>query len=141
MDSWRDKRQLSTLYSALTNLSLPALPAVRPRMSKDYSDTESILPQPEAKLGVYEKVPQHVAQTEITAIVPHLVAQSGVPAILPQLVANIPWGHNILLLEKVKDLVSRFWYMEQVVEHGYGDWSDNARHAMCRAICDEFEKL
>lgn len=58
-----------------------------------YSGTESILPQPVAKSGADEKV--------------------------PQLVANIPWGHNILLLEKVKDLVSRLWYMEQVVEHGY----------------------
>lgn len=71
-----------------------------------YSGDKLILPQPVAKLTEGKKVPQPVAQTDI-------------PAILQQLVAKIPWGHNILLMEKVKDLSARLWYMQQIVEHGY----------------------
>lgn len=36
---------------------------------------------------------------------------------LPQLVAEIPWGHNILLLEKIKDKEQRFWYAKSTIEH------------------------
>jgi hypothetical protein len=32
---------------------------------------------------------------------------------LPQAVAEIPWGHNITLLEKVKDSAKRIWYARQ----------------------------
>jgi len=39
--------------------------------------------------------------------------------ILQQLVAKLPWGHHIVLLEKVKDEGERFWYIEQAVEHGW----------------------
>ena len=41
---------------------------------------------------------------------------------VPQLVAQIPWGHNIVLLEKVKDPVEQKWYLEQTLEQG---WSRN----------------
>ncbi len=29
---------------------------------------------------------------------------------VPQAVAQLPWGHNILLIEKVKNIDKRFWY-------------------------------
>ncbi|MBI4765935.1 MAG: DUF1016 domain-containing protein [Deltaproteobacteria bacterium] len=38
---------------------------------------------------------------------------------LQQLVARIPWGQNILLMEKIKDLPVRLWYMQQTIEHGW----------------------
>jgi predicted nuclease of restriction endonuclease-like (RecB) superfamily len=44
------------------------------------------------------------------------------PEVVPQLVAQLPWGHNILLLEKIKDDSERDWYMRQTIEHG---WSRN----------------
>ncbi len=40
--------------------------------------------------------------------------------ILPQTVAKLPWGHNILLIEKLKDREIRSWYAEQCVEN---QWS------------------
>ena len=40
-------------------------------------------------------------------------------AILPQAVAEIPWGHNVWLLEKVKDLTQRLWYAAKTLEHGW----------------------
>jgi predicted nuclease of restriction endonuclease-like (RecB) superfamily len=39
-----------------------------------------------------------------------------------QPVALIPWGHNVVLLDKVKDAGEREWYARQTVEHG---WSRN----------------
>jgi predicted nuclease of restriction endonuclease-like (RecB) superfamily len=33
-------------------------------------------------------------------------------------IANIPWGHNILLIEKIKNLEERLWYAEQTIKHG-----------------------
>lgn len=41
---------------------------------------------------------------------------------LPQAVADIPWGHNRILLTKVKDLTARLWYARMTLEHG---WSRN----------------
>ena len=46
---------------------------------------------------------------------------------LQQLVAKIPWGQNILLMEKVKDKKVRLWYMQQTIEKGWSrDWLLNA---------------
>jgi predicted nuclease of restriction endonuclease-like (RecB) superfamily len=42
--------------------------------------------------------------------------------ILPQAVAEIPWGHNVTLLEKLKNTNERLWYAEQTIENG---WSRN----------------
>lgn len=39
-----------------------------------------------------------------------------------QVVGQIPWGHNVVLLGKVKDAGEREWYARQTVEHG---WSRN----------------
>lgn len=52
---------------------------------------------------------------------------SKVPQAVAQLTAQIPWGHNILLIEKVKDKSVRLWYMQQTVEQG---WSRNALNLM-----------
>jgi predicted nuclease of restriction endonuclease-like (RecB) superfamily len=38
---------------------------------------------------------------------------------VPQAVAQIPWGHNIVILEKVKDAVERKWYAAQSMQHGW----------------------
>lgn len=41
---------------------------------------------------------------------------------MPQAVAQIPWAHNVSLLEKVKDAATREWYAQAAFEHG---WSRN----------------
>ena len=33
--------------------------------------------------------------------------------------AHIPWSHNILILDKVKDTDERLWYIEKCVENGW----------------------
>jgi predicted nuclease of restriction endonuclease-like (RecB) superfamily len=38
---------------------------------------------------------------------------------LPQAVAEIPWGHNVILLEKLKDSAQRIWYAQQATTNGW----------------------
>src|SRR3954451_522814 len=42
--------------------------------------------------------------------------------IVQQLVAQIPWGHNVRLLDLVKNQSAREWYVRQIIENG---WSRN----------------
>src|ERR1700722_14993325 len=39
-----------------------------------------------------------------------------------QVVALLPWGHNIRLVEALKEPVDREWYARRAIEHG---WSRN----------------
>ena len=41
---------------------------------------------------------------------------------MQQVVAQIPWGHNIVLLDKVADMDERKWYIKKSAENG---WSRN----------------
>lgn len=38
---------------------------------------------------------------------------------LPQAVGEIPWGHNILLLTKLKNPTDRLWYAKKSIENGW----------------------
>ena len=42
--------------------------------------------------------------------------------IVQQLAAQIPWFHNCVLIDKVKDPEQRQWYINKTIEHG---WSRN----------------
>jgi predicted nuclease of restriction endonuclease-like (RecB) superfamily len=42
--------------------------------------------------------------------------------IVQQLVAQIPWGHNVRILDQVKTPAERLWYAQQTIENG---WSRN----------------
>jgi predicted nuclease of restriction endonuclease-like (RecB) superfamily len=44
------------------------------------------------------------------------------PAILQQLIAKLPWGHNLRVLDRIKDRPTREWYLRAALEHG---WSQN----------------
>lgn len=41
---------------------------------------------------------------------------------VPQLVAQIPWSHNVLIMEKIKDVDVALWYVRKTAENG---WSRN----------------
>jgi predicted nuclease of restriction endonuclease-like (RecB) superfamily len=42
--------------------------------------------------------------------------------IVQQLVALIPWGHNVRILDAVKDITAKLWYVQKTRENG---WSRN----------------
>ena len=54
--------------------------------------------------------------------VPQLVGQISKAGYVEQLTAQIPWGHNRLIVEKIKNIEAALWYIQQTIEHG---WSRN----------------
>ncbi len=42
---------------------------------------------------------------------------------LQPIVAQIPWTHNIILIQKVKDKELRYWYMEQILQNGWSKYN------------------
>ena len=38
---------------------------------------------------------------------------------LPEVLAVVPWGHNIVLLQKLNDIAQRLWYAVKTIEHGW----------------------
>ena len=60
---------------------------------------------PPSHKGNAEKLPQPVAEIE--------------RAKLPPPVAVLPWAHNVILMEKIRDLKERLWYAQQTVEKGW----------------------
>lgn len=77
-----------------------------------YPDPSAIVPQAAAQLAATEKVPQAAAQ-------------------LPDsLLWSIPWFHHVVLMEKVKDLSARQWYIQQTLEQG---WSRNVLMLMIQS--------
>ena len=71
---------------------------------REYPDPSAFLPQPAAKISSPVKMPQPAAKLGTA------------------LLWAIPWFHHIVLMEKVKDIPTRYWYMEQTLANG---WSRN----------------
>jgi len=84
---------------------------------REYPDPDSILQQPAAKLPVPPISPQPVAK------LPAAEEVQPPPAQLPESPFwSIPWFHHVILMQKVKDLPTGRWYMEQTLADG---WSRN----------------
>jgi predicted nuclease of restriction endonuclease-like (RecB) superfamily len=64
-----------------------------------------------------QKLQQPVAESDRSDLAP--VARESDPIIPPQAVAEIPWGHNIVLFEQLKDPSVRLWYARQTVANGW----------------------
>jgi len=43
-------------------------------------------------------------------------------SIVQQVVGQIPWSHNLKIIEMIKDPTQRIWYIQKTIEHG---WSRN----------------
>jgi predicted nuclease of restriction endonuclease-like (RecB) superfamily len=79
-----------------------------------------------------QKLKQAVSESDRTKLAQP--ARESEPAILPQAVSEIPWGHNIVLLQKLKDPAVRLWYARQTVENGWSramltHWIESDLHA------------
>ncbi len=92
------------------------------RFAREY-DSPAILQQPVAKLGSVGDPPGNAPQDAMQR-----VDDKGLQ-IMQRLVAQIPWGHNIVLMERVKELPAHLWYMQQTIEQG---WSRDSLSAMIK---------
>ena len=78
--------------------------------------------------AIRSKVPQAVALLPD----PTPVQQRYAARMDEDLLWRIPWGHHALLIEKVKDVSTRLWYMRQTLEQG---WSRNILALMIDTGC------
>lgn len=69
-----------------------------------YTDTQAILSQPVTKVPKGKKLSQAVTD---------VVSRP------PAFAADLPWGHNQVLLFKLKERAERLWYAAKAVEHGW----------------------
>jgi predicted nuclease of restriction endonuclease-like (RecB) superfamily len=65
-----------------------------------------------------EKVAQPVRQTKSVRKVAQAVRQITDEG-PPKEVVILPWGHNVVLLQKVKEPAQRLWYAARALEHGW----------------------
>jgi len=89
---------------------------------REYPDLFAIWPRPVAKLDPTmappEIWPQPVAKSNSSDGTQPPTPQDKT-RIAQQVVAQLPWAHNIILIQKLKDLPTRFWYARQALEHGW----------------------
>jgi len=85
----------------------------------EYSDFV-ILPQPVAKLQSTSISLQAVAKLKDTTILPQPVAKLEDAEYQQYLIINTGWVQHVVLIQKVKDLNIRFWYMQQIINNGWG---------------------
>lgn len=60
----------------------------------------------------------YLAYASEVANLPQLVAELGGEN-PPQFAVEIPWGHNVVLLEKLRTVDKRLWYAQKAVQHGW----------------------
>ena len=86
---------------------------------RDYPEPQTVLQKSVAKLSApgCRKVPQPVAQLPRSQRVPQAEAH-----MTNSLLWLLPWAHHVILMDKVSDLPTRRWYMEQALASG---WSRN----------------
>ncbi len=71
------------------------------------------LPQPLADFTRGRKLQEPVGEMIPTSNLRNSVAEN------PPVLLNIPWGHNIVLLEKLKSPAIRLWYAQQTIANGW----------------------
>jgi predicted nuclease of restriction endonuclease-like (RecB) superfamily len=103
--------------------------AVIPRLA---SELHNELPQIKgfSERNIGRMIAFYRSYPDPAVILPQVVAKLPDPSNLPLAVAKlkdsllwlVPWAHHVILMEKVKDISIRRWYMEQTLVHG---WSRN----------------
>ncbi len=104
---------------------------------RSYPDLGSIVPPAVAQLVLPANLPVPVAKSAKSKM-PHAAALCQVESKVPPPVAlslgtfiwTVPWSHHIILMEKVKDLVVRAWYMQQTIDNG---WSRDVLSMMIKS--------
>ena len=92
---------------------------------KEYPSLHSIWQPPVAKL------PEKVSSNEIgIESVTELPETEAAGTIVQRTVAQLPWAHNVILIQKLNDLPTRLWYARQAIAQG---WSRDTLTAMIKS--------
>lgn len=84
------------------------------QFQEEYPDLFPIPQRPVAEL------PETTSSDEIQPSTMKIIhgAKASEP-IMQRVVAQLPWAHNVLLIQKIKDIPTRLWYAGQAIEHGW----------------------
>jgi len=96
-----------------------------------------ILPPPVANLSAAEKTSNITAKLQPDSILPPSAAQlekTEVADIVWPSILMVSWSHNVILLQKIKDLATRIWYARQAAELG---WSRDVLTARIKSSLHE----
>jgi predicted nuclease of restriction endonuclease-like (RecB) superfamily len=96
-------RAYSILPQPVANLEI----SVSPITENSGNQSPTILPQPVAQLETA------LAKSQFLFFLP----------IVQRSVAHLPWGHNVILIEKLKDLPTRLWYARQTKDRILAEYS------------------
>ena len=81
---------------------------------REYTNPSDFLPQAAAEIPSQEILPQAAARlATYLESPPPAVPSPGSP------LWSVPWFHHIVLIEKVKDRATRFWYMRETLANGW----------------------
>lgn len=66
--------------------------------------------------------------------------------IVKQVVSQIPWGHNILIIQKINDIEIRLWYAKKTIENGWSrnvlmHWLDSGLHERQGKALTNFKQI
>lgn len=85
---------------------------------KEYADF-SISPPTVAKLEIPQNPSPAVAKLDDKSISKLPVAQLQTIQNQNELLYFVGWTHHIILIQKIKDIPTRFWYMQQIIIQGW----------------------
>ena len=92
------------------------------QFQREYPDLFTIPQRPVAELPETsvpkEIMPQPVAEIDPANSIQSLQAP-GETQIMQRIVAQLPWAHNVILIQKLKDLPTRLWYARQAIAEGW----------------------
>ena len=137
------KKLLSTTNTNIRNSNVKAMLSVNNTLLMLYWDTGKMIDECQQKEGwgssiipklskdIRKKYPniKGFSVRNLQRMIRFYKEYSTIDTKVPQVVAQLPWGHNILLIEKVKKISKRFWYMKEAIKEG---WSRNKLEMMIK---------
>ena len=103
------------------------------QFQREYPGLFAIPQRPVAELPE-TALPDKIRQQPVAKIDPtnsiQSVQVSGETQIVQRVVAQLPWAHNVILIQKLKDLPTRLWYARQAIAQG---WSRDTLSLMIKS--------
>jgi len=85
------------------------------RFAREYG-SEPIVPHSVAPIGQQAAALFQDSQNQRNTIVQQAAARLPLP---PEILFALPWFHHVVLIEKLKDLPTRYWYARRTIEDGW----------------------
>jgi predicted nuclease of restriction endonuclease-like (RecB) superfamily len=117
--------QLNGDPTATEQISQTPFAKIQNTNKKELSSMDAIAQTPSAQFNENRAIGEIKQRTTASSNV-----VDKIHPIVQQLVALLTWSHNVILIQSVKDLDTRLWYMQQTIEQG---WSYSVLRQMIKS--------